>query len=79
MTHNLTYTAKCVERAREYRIGSLAFLSGVFEAADLLSHDLRHEAAHGLRRLALLLLSSKNSLIKVHHGHMMIAVRMAAK
>ena len=26
MTHNLTHTAKCAERFREHRAGSLAFL-----------------------------------------------------
>ena len=30
MTHNLTHTAKCAERFREYRAGSLAFLPGFF-------------------------------------------------
>ena len=53
MTHNLTHTATCAERVREYRTGSLAFLPGVFLVCFYLLHDLCHEAAHRLRRLIL--------------------------
>ena len=35
------------------RAGSLAFLPGVFWVAGLFLHHLRHEAAHGFRRLIL--------------------------
>ena len=49
-THNLTHTAKCAERFKEHRTGSLVFLPGVFGAVGLLLHDLSHEAAQGFRR-----------------------------
>ena len=55
MTHNLTHTAKCAERFKEHRTGSLAFLPGAFGVVGLLLHDLRHEATHGFRRLVLYL------------------------
>ena len=42
-----------MERFRESRAGSLAFLPGVFGVAGLLLHHLGHEAAHGFRRLVL--------------------------
>ena len=53
MTHNLTHTAKCAERFRKHRTGGLTFLPGIIVVAGLLLHDLRHEAAHGFRRLTL--------------------------
>ena len=49
----MTHTAKCAERVKEHRAGSLAFLSGVFGLLRCLLHHLRHEAAHGFRRLVL--------------------------
>ena len=55
MTHNLTHTGKCAERVREHRVGSLAFLPGVFGGSGqgVCSYHLAHEITHGLRRLVL--------------------------
>ena len=49
----MTHTAKCPERFREHRAGSLVFLPGVFSGFGSGSHHLIHEIAHGLRRLIL--------------------------
>ena len=38
LIHKLTHTAKCAERFKEHRAGSLAFLPGVFGAAGVLFH-----------------------------------------
>ena len=38
---------------KDRRAGSLTFLPGIIGTAGQLLHDLRHEAAHGLRRLVL--------------------------
>ena len=53
LTHTVTHTTKCVERLKEYRRGGVCLLSGIFVFFCL--HDLRHEAAHGLCGLVLLL------------------------
>ena len=54
LTHTLTHTRKCAERVKEHRRGSFCFLSGIF-ASFFCSHHLRHEAAHRLCCLVLLL------------------------
>ena len=51
--NRLTHTRKCPDRPKEYRRGGFAS-SPVF-LSSFCSHDLRHEAAHGLRGLVLLL------------------------
>lgn len=53
LTHTLTHTRKCPDRPKEYRRGGFAS-SPVF-LSSFCSHDLRHEAAHGLRGFVLLL------------------------
>ena len=52
-THTVTHTRKCAERVKEHRRGS-SVSSPVF-LSSFCSHDLRHEAAHGLRGFVLLL------------------------
>ena len=54
----MTHTAKCAERFREFRAGSLAFLPGVFCGFGVGLHHLAHEIAHGFRRLILHLAGS---------------------
>ena len=49
----LTHTAKCAERFKEHRAGSLAFLPGVFGGSGVVLHHLGHEVSHGFRRLIL--------------------------
>ena len=53
LTHTVTHTRKCADRFKEYRRGGFAF-SPVFLRFYCL-HDLRHEAAHRLCGLVLLL------------------------
>ena len=53
LTHTVTHTTKCAERAKEHRRGGFAF-SPVFLRFYCL-HDLRHEAAHRLCSFILLL------------------------
>ena len=53
LTHTVTHTRKCPDRPKEYRRGGFAS-SPVF-LSSFCSHDLRHEAAHGLCGLVLLL------------------------
>ena len=53
LTHTLTHTRKCPDRPKEYRRGGFAS-SPVF-LSSFCSHDLRHEATHGLCGLVLLL------------------------
>ena len=53
LTHTVTHTTKCVERLKEYRRGGFCLLSGIFVFFCL--HDLRHETAHRLCGLVLLL------------------------
>ena len=43
----MTHTAKCRERFREYRAGSLAFLPGALTAFRSGLHHLGHEVSHG--------------------------------
>ena len=53
LTHTVTHTRKCPDRPKEYRRGGFAS-SPVF-LSSFCSHDLRHEATHGLCGLVLLL------------------------
>ena len=53
LTHTVTHTRKCAERVKEHWRGGFCLLSGIFVFFCL--HDLRHEAAHGLCGLVLLL------------------------
>ena len=53
LTHTVTHTRKCPDRPKEYRRGGFAS-SPVF-LSSFCSHDLRHETAHGLCGLVLLL------------------------
>ena len=52
LTHTVTHTTKCAERAKEYRRGGFA-PSPIFLMFFFCSHHLRHEAAHFLRSLLL--------------------------
>ena len=54
LTHTVTHTTKCAERAKEHRRGGFAF-SPVFLRLFFCLHDLRHEAAHRLCGFVLLL------------------------
>ena len=54
LTHTVTHTRKCPDRPKEYRRGGFAS-SPVLFCVLFRSHDLRHEAAHGLRGFVLLL------------------------
>ena len=54
LTHTVTHTRKCPDGFEEYRRGSFCLLSGIF-APFFCLHDLRHEAAHRLCCLVLLL------------------------
>ena len=54
LTHTLTHTRKCPDRSKEYRRGGFTS-SPVLFCVLFRSHDLRHEAAHGLRGFVLLL------------------------
>ena len=54
LTHTVTHTRKCPDGFEEYRRGSFCLLSGIF-APSFCLHDLRHEAAHRLCGLVLLL------------------------
>ena len=51
----MTHTGKCAERVREHRVGSLAFLPGVFGGSGVVLHlhHLGHEVSHSFRRLIL--------------------------
>ena len=49
----MTHTAKCAERFREYRAGSLAFLPGAFGGSGVGLHHLGHEISHSFRCLIL--------------------------
>ena len=57
MTHTLTHTRKCPDRSKEYRRGGFTS-SPVLFCVLFRSHHLRHEAAHGLCGLVLLLAGS---------------------
>mgnify|MGYP001305288848 CR=1 FL=1 len=54
LTHTVTHTRKCPDRPKEYRRGGFAS-SPVLFCVLFRSHHLRHEAAHGLCGLVLLL------------------------
>ena len=54
LTHTATHTRKCPDRSKEYRRGGFTSSSVLF-CVLFRSHDLRHETAHGLCGLVLLL------------------------
>ena len=53
LTHTVTHTRKCAERFKEYRREGFAFSPVLLRF--FCSHDLCHEAAHGLGGFVLLL------------------------
>ena len=54
LTHTVTHTRKCPDRSKEYRRGGFTS-SPVLFGVLFRSHDLCHEATHGLCGLVLLL------------------------